>query len=41
MLAGLTHHGSPVPAVTLAAALVVLVGLGLGAMLVAARRRLD
>ncbi len=35
-----THHGSPAPAVALFGALVVLGGLGLGALLVAARRRL-
>jgi hypothetical protein len=41
VLAGLTRHGSFVPAVALVAGLVVLGGLGVGALLVAARRRLD
>ena len=40
VLAGLTHHGSPVPAVTLFAGLILLGGLAVGAGLVAARRRL-
>jgi hypothetical protein len=41
VLAGLTRHGSSVPAVTLAGVLVLLGGLAVGALLVAARRRLD
>jgi hypothetical protein len=40
VLAGLTRHGSSVPVVTLAGALVLLSGLAVGALLVAARRRL-
>lgn len=39
-LAGLTHHGSSAPAVILIEGLVVLGGLGVGAALVRARRRL-
>ncbi len=41
VLAGITRHGSSVPAVALFAGLVVLGGLGFGWLLVAARRRLD
>jgi len=40
-LAEITHHGSSVPAVALIAGIVVLGGLGIGALLVAAHRRLD
>jgi hypothetical protein len=41
VLAGVTDHGSAVPAVALLGGLVVLGGLGFGGLLVAARRRLD
>jgi hypothetical protein len=41
VLAGITRHGSAVPAVALLGGLVVLGGLGVGGLLVAARRRLD
>ena len=41
VLAGLTRHGSAVPAVALLASLVLIGGLGLGGLLVVARRRLD
>lgn len=41
VLAGLTRHGSSVTAVTLAGVVVLLGGLAVGALLVAARRRLD
>ena len=41
VLAGLTHHGSSVPEVAVIGVLVMLGGLALGWLLVAARRRLD
>lgn len=40
-LESLTHHGSPTPTMMLLAAVVVLGGLALGALLVAAWRRLE
>jgi hypothetical protein len=40
VLVGLTRHGSPVPAMSLVAGLIVLGGLAVGAGLVATRRRL-
>jgi len=41
VLAGITRHGSAIPAVSLLGGLVLLGGLAFGAALVAARRRLD
>ena len=41
VLPGVTRHGSAVPAVALLGGLVVLGGMGVGGLLVAARRRLD